>query len=141
LDDFFKAMNPVDRKLAQSRVGLRRPAGAVGHAGVPLNGNSWVQRSTGSLGQKRVLLTGWCVAGRRAASVNARVSNGSAPTIGRIECAATAADSENCLAKLVRREGDALNSLLRRFDKAIEEVLAGGDPIDEINDLSSRSQA
>jgi len=92
-------------------------------------------------GQKRVLLTGWCVAGRRAASVNARVSNGSAPTIGRIECAATAADSENCLAKLVRREGDALNSLLRRFDKAIEEVLAGGDPIDEIKDLSSRSQA
>ena len=53
--------------------------------------------------------------------------------IGGIECAATAADGHNCLAMLVRREGEALNALLRRLDKAIASVVSGGDPVDEIN--------
>ena len=53
--------------------------------------------------------------------------------IGRIDCAATAADGHNCLAMLVRREGETLNALLRRLDKAIASVVSGGDPVDEIN--------
>lgn len=53
--------------------------------------------------------------------------------IGGIECAATAADGDNCLAMLVRREGETLSALLRRLDKAIAMVSNGGDPIDEIN--------
>jgi hypothetical protein len=53
--------------------------------------------------------------------------------VGGIECAATAADSHNCVAMLVRREGETLNALLRRLDKAIAIVWEGGDPIDEVN--------
>ena len=53
--------------------------------------------------------------------------------IGGIDCAATAADGHNSLAMLVRREGETLNALLRRLDKAIATVRDGGDPIDEIN--------
>ena len=39
--------------------------------------------------------------------------------IGSIQCAATAADAHNALAMLVRREGETLNALLKRLDKAI----------------------
>ena len=53
--------------------------------------------------------------------------------IGGIDCAATAADGHNSLAMLVRREGETLNALLRRLDKAIATAQGGGDPIDEIN--------
>lgn len=53
--------------------------------------------------------------------------------VGGIGCAATAADGNNSLAILVRREGETLDSLLRRLDKAIAAVRNGGDPIDEIN--------
>ena len=53
--------------------------------------------------------------------------------IGAIDCAATAANGHNSLAMLVRREGETLNALLRRLDKAITTVRNGGDPIDEIN--------
>lgn len=53
--------------------------------------------------------------------------------LGGIECAATAADGHNCLAMLVRRDGETLNALLRRLDKAIATVWEGGDPIDEVN--------
>ena len=44
-----------------------------------------------------------------------------------------AADDHNSLAMLMRREGETLNALLRRLDKAIATVRNGGDPIDEIN--------
>ncbi|MBA3588093.1 hypothetical protein [Methylibium sp.] len=53
--------------------------------------------------------------------------------IGGIDCAATVADGHNSLAMLVRREGETLNALLRRLDKAIAAVRDGGDPVDEIN--------
>jgi len=46
---------------------------------------------------------------------------------GGIECAATATDGHNALARLVRREGETLNALLRRLDKAIKAVWAGDD--------------
>ena len=56
----------------------------------------------------------------------------SAPS-ARTDCAATAADDHNSLAMLLHREGETLNALLRRLDKAIATVRDDGDPIDEIN--------
>ena len=54
---------------------------------------------------------------------------------GAIECAATAADGHNALAMLVRRDGETLNALLKRLDKAIAKFYEDGDVIDEINGL------
>ncbi|MDP9877839.1 hypothetical protein J2W25_002144 [Variovorax boronicumulans] len=53
--------------------------------------------------------------------------------IGSIQCAATAADGSNALAMLVRREGETLNALLKRLDKAIAKFYEDGEPTDEIN--------
>ncbi len=69
--------------------------------------------------------------------IEALIADGGEITIGAVDtitCAATAADAHNSLAMLVRREGETLNALLRRLDKAIAKVQEGGDPIDEIND-------
>ncbi len=53
--------------------------------------------------------------------------------IGPIECAATAADGHNALAMLVRRDGETLNALLKRLDKAIARYFHTGETTDEIN--------
>jgi hypothetical protein len=53
--------------------------------------------------------------------------------IGSIECAATAVDGHNALAMLVRRDGETLNALLKRLDKAIARFNETGEPTDEIN--------
>jgi len=53
--------------------------------------------------------------------------------IGAIECAATAADGHQALAMLVRREGETLNALLKRLDKAIAKFYTDGEITDEIN--------
>ena len=69
-------------------------------------------------------------------NIEALIDDGSEITLGAIdgiECAAMSADGHNCLAMLVRREGETLNALLRRLDKVIATVLDGGSPIDEIN--------
>lgn len=69
-------------------------------------------------------------------NIEALIEDGGDITLGAlagIECAATAADGHNCLAMLVRREGETLNALLRRLDKAIATVWEGSDPIDEVN--------
>lgn len=69
-------------------------------------------------------------------NIEALIDDGGEITIGAIEgieCAATAADGSNCLAMLVRRQGETLNALLRRLDKAIATVREGADPVDEIN--------
>jgi hypothetical protein len=50
-----------------------------------------------------------------------------------IKCAATAADGHNSVAMLVRREGETLNALLKRLDKAIGRYFDGDEFIDEIN--------
>ena len=50
------------------------------------------------------------------------------------ECAATAADGSNCLALLVRRDGESLNALLKRLDKAIALAWSNDMFIDEVND-------
>ena len=53
--------------------------------------------------------------------------------IGAIECAATAADGHNALAMLVRRNGETLQALLKRLDKAIARFYEDGQATDEIN--------
>lgn len=55
--------------------------------------------------------------------------------IGPVECAATAADDQRCLAMLVRKDGETLAQLLQRLDDAIHWALENedGDFIDEIN--------
>ena len=68
--------------------------------------------------------------------IEALIADGGDITIGAIypiACAATAADGHNAVAMLVRREGETLNALLKRLDKAIGTLYAGGEVIDEIN--------
>jgi short subunit dehydrogenase-like uncharacterized protein len=50
--------------------------------------------------------------------------------IGAIECAATAADGHNALAMLARRDGETLNALLKRLDKAIAKFNETGETTD-----------
>ena len=53
--------------------------------------------------------------------------------IASIPCAATAVDEDQCLAMLVRRDGETLGQLLIRLDRAIEIAAEDEDFIDEIN--------
>lgn len=48
-------------------------------------------------------------------------------------CAATAADRDQCLAMLVRRDGESLIELLMRLEAAIDSAIEDGIYIDEIN--------
>jgi len=69
-------------------------------------------------------------------NIEALIADGGEITLGAIdpiECAATAADGHNCVAMLVRREGETLNALLKRLDKAIAQFYDDGETIDEIN--------
>lgn len=50
-----------------------------------------------------------------------------------VECAATAADNHNTVAMLVRGDGETLNALLKRLDKAIGKFYDGDEIVDEIN--------
>ena len=53
--------------------------------------------------------------------------------IASIPCAATAADEDQCLAMLVRRDGETLGQLLIRLDRAVEIAAEDEAFIDEIN--------
>jgi hypothetical protein len=53
--------------------------------------------------------------------------------IASIPCAATAVDEDQCLAMLVRRDGETLGQLLIRLDRAIEIAADNEAFIDEIN--------
>lgn len=69
-------------------------------------------------------------------NIEALINDGGDITIGRIagiDCAATAADGHNALAMLVRRDGETLNALIKRLDKAIGRYYDTGEPTDEIN--------
>ncbi len=69
-------------------------------------------------------------------NIETLISDGGNITLGAvypIECAATAADDHNCMAMLVRREGETLNALLKRLDKAVAKFYDDGEAIDEIN--------
>jgi hypothetical protein len=69
-------------------------------------------------------------------NIEALIDDGGDITLGRVggvECAATAADSHNALAMLVRRDGETLNALLKRLDRAIARYYEDGETTDEIN--------
>ncbi|SDZ50316.1 hypothetical protein SAMN05518669_1541 [Variovorax sp. YR634] len=69
-------------------------------------------------------------------NIEALIADGGEITIGAIypiECTATAADDHNSVAMLVRREGETLDALLKRLDKAIAQFYDDGQAIDEIN--------
>ena len=54
--------------------------------------------------------------------IEALIEEGGEITLGALpphDCAATAADGSNCLAMLVRRDGETFNALLKRLGKAI----------------------
>ena len=64
------------------------------------------------------------------------IADGGDITVGRvypIKCAATAADGHDSVAMLVRREGETLNALLKRLDKAIGQYFDNDEFIDEVN--------
>lgn len=69
-------------------------------------------------------------------NIEALIADGGDITLGALDsiaCAATAADSHNSVAMLVRREGEALNALLKRLDKAVAQFYDDGEAIDEVN--------
>jgi hypothetical protein len=69
-------------------------------------------------------------------NIGALIADGGDITIGAlfpIECAATAADGHNTVAMLVRRDGETLNALLRRLDKAIGMFYEHDEMVDEVN--------
>ena len=73
-------------------------------------------------------------------NIEALIDDGGEITLGALqphECAATAADGSNCLAMLVRRDGESLNALLKRLDKAIGLAWSNDVFIDEVNDGES----
>jgi len=68
-------------------------------------------------------------------AIAALIEAGGDITVGRlaeIPCVATAADSDQCLAMLVRRDGESLPQLLLRLDAAIA-AFDGEGPMDEVN--------
>jgi hypothetical protein len=72
--------------------------------------------------------------------IEALIEEGGEITLGALpphQCAATAADGSNCLAMLVRRDGESLNALLKRLDKAIGLAWSKDLFIDEVNDGES----
>ena len=53
--------------------------------------------------------------------------------VASYKCVASAADGNNALAMLVRREGESLNALLKRLDKAIGRAWDLDEFTDEVN--------
>ena len=69
-------------------------------------------------------------------NIEALIDDGDEITVGHIHgigCAATAADGHNSLAMLARRDGETLNALLKRLDRAIGRYHHDGQVVDEIN--------
>ena len=69
-------------------------------------------------------------------NIETLIDDGGEITIGAIgstPCAATAADQHNALTMLVRRDGETLNSLLKRLDRAIGRFYETDETTDEIN--------
>ena len=69
-------------------------------------------------------------------NIEVLIDDGGEITVGALpplECVATAADGSNCLAMLVRRDGESIGALLRRLDKAIATAWSDEVFIDEVN--------
>ena len=66
------------------------------------------------------------------------IEEGGEMTLGRMppfDCLATATDdADRCLAMLVRRDGETLNHLVKRLDRAIHLAWTDDWFIDEVND-------
>lgn len=68
------------------------------------------------------------------------IDEGGEITAGRLppfDCVATATDEAACVAMLVRREGETLNQLIKRLDKAIQLAWTEDLFVDEVNDGQS----
>ena len=73
---------------------------------------------------------------RAMKNIETLIEDGGEITLGALpphECAATAADGSNALAMLVRRDGETLNALLKRLDRAIGAYYDEGETVDEVN--------
>lgn len=73
-------------------------------------------------------------------NIETLIEEGGEITLGRLppfDCVATAADESNCLAMLVRRDGETLNELMRRLDKAIHLAWTDDWFTDEVNGAPS----
>ena len=64
-------------------------------------------------------------------------------TLGHVHpirhCVATATDEAQCLAMLVRRDGETLYDLLQRLDAAIADAYENGTFADEVNTAAATS--
>jgi hypothetical protein len=69
--------------------------------------------------------------------IAALVDNGGEITLGHLDaigkCVATASDDAQCLAMLVRRQGESLDALMQRLDAAIADAYENERFIDEVN--------
>ncbi|WP_022980388.1 hypothetical protein [Ideonella sp. B508-1] len=69
-------------------------------------------------------------------NLDALIDNGGSLGIGpmgSIECTATADDGHNAMAMLVRRDGESLNALLKRLDRAVGRFFEHDEITDEVN--------
>jgi len=69
-------------------------------------------------------------------NIEALIDDGGDITLGHLDgigCVASAADGSNALAMLTRRDGETLNALLKRLDRAVARYYKDGETIDEIN--------
>ena len=69
-------------------------------------------------------------------NIDTLIGDGGEITVGArasVECVASAADHSNCLAMLVRRDGETLGTLLKRLDKAIRRAWSDDIFTDEVN--------
>ena len=75
-----------------------------------------------------------------AKNIDALIEEGGEITLARLppfDCVATAEDGSNCLAMLVRRDGETLNQLMRRLDRAIHLAWTEDWFTDEVNGRAS----
>ena len=74
---------------------------------------------------------------RTLKNIAALVEGGGEITLGHLDaigkCVATATDEAQCLAMLVRRNGESLDALLHRLDAAIIDAYENEHFIDEVN--------
>jgi hypothetical protein len=69
-------------------------------------------------------------------NIETLVDEGGEISVGKLppfDCVATASDDNDCLAMLVRRDGESLSALLKRLDKAIGKAWSDDLFIDEVN--------
>lgn len=69
-------------------------------------------------------------------NIETLIDDGGDITIGPVAglaCVAAATDGSNCLAMLMRRDGEKLNALMKRLDQAIGLALSDDLFTDEVN--------